>query len=123
MKNLRKALLLLAITLVVLYFVIKDDIPNILDSLRSANPLFLLIGMGFAFLYWLFKALSLHGIVYNYKKLKRRSVLKQIIIEQFFNGVTPFATGGQPMQVYMLKKSGIKIAHSTNIIVQHFLLY
>ncbi len=123
MKRLRKVLLLLAITLTVLYFVIKDDIPNILDSLRSANPVFLLVGMGFAFLYWFCKALALHGIVNNYKKIKRRSILKQTIITQFFHGVTPFASGGQPMQVYMLKKSGLKIAHSTNIIVQNFLLY
>ena len=123
MKNIKKALLLLVVTLVVLYFIIKDDIPNILESLRSANPLFLILGIGFAFLYWLFKALALHGIVNNYKKIKRKSILKQTIITQFFHGITPFASGGQPMQVYMLKKSGIKIAHSTNIIVQNFLLY
>ena len=123
MKNFKKAILLLVITLTVLYFVIKDDLPNILDSLRSANPIFLIIGMGFAFLYWLFKSFALHGIVNNYKKIKRRSILKQTIITQFFHGVTPFASGGQPMQIYMLKKSGLKIAHSTNIIVQNFLLY
>jgi uncharacterized protein (TIRG00374 family) len=45
------------------------------------------------------------------------------LITQFFNGVTPFSTGGQPMQVYMLKKTGVKLASATNIIVQEFIIY
>jgi hypothetical protein len=49
--------------------------------------------------------------------------MHQTIITQFFNGVTPFATGGEPMQVYMLTKSGVKVANATNIIVQEFIMY
>ena len=49
--------------------------------------------------------------------------MHQTLITQFFNGVTPFATGGEPMQVYMLTKSGVKVANATNIIIQEFIMY
>ena len=31
----------------------------------------------------------------------------------FFSGITPSASGGQPMQLYYMSKDGIKISHST----------
>lgn len=125
MKNIKKnGIILLTITAIVLFFVIKDDFYNIIDALSKANILFILIGIGFTVFYWFFKSLALHNIVKEYrKKMKVRQIFKQITITQFFNGITPFASGGQPMQVYMLGKSGLKFTHSTNIIVQDFILY
>ena len=72
MKNLKKALLLLVVTFVVLYLIIKDDIPNILESLKKANPLFLIIGIGFAFL--LISTL-IHNeiIIINHPKLRAKT--------------------------------------------------
>ena len=46
-----------------------------------------------------------------------------IIITKFFNGITPFSSGGQPMQIYMLKKEGFRFTKATNIIIQTFILY
>ena len=125
MKNLkRNSVILLLITAVVLFFVIKDDFNDIVNALSNANIGFILVGMCFAVLYWFFKSLCLHNIVKEYRdKIKLKQIFKQITITQFFNGITPFASGGQPMQVYMLGKSGIKFTHSTNIIVQDFILY
>lgn len=124
-KNLkRNSVLLLLITAVVVFFVIKDDFDDIVRALSKANVCFILLGMCFTVSYWFCKSLSLHNIVKEYRdKIKLGQIFKQITITQFFNGVTPFASGGQPMQIYMLGKSGIKFTHSTNIIVQDFILY
>ena len=46
-----------------------------------------------------------------------------LLITKFFNGITPFSTGGQPMQIYMLKKDGVRITKATNIIIQNFIIY
>ncbi len=125
MKNIKKhGIILILITIVVLFFVIKDDFYAIVDALSKANVLFIALGIVFTISYWFFKSLALHNIVKEYKeKTKVSQIFKQITITQFFNGITPFASGGQPMQVYMLNKSGIKLTHSTNIIVQDFILY
>ncbi len=125
MKNIKKnGIILVFITIIVLFFVIKDDYNDIVSALAKANLLFIIVGMFFTISYWFFKSLALHNIVKEYReKIKVSQIFKQITITQFFNGITPFASGGQPMQVYMLKKSGIKLTHSTNIIVQDFILY
>ncbi len=124
MKNLKgNTFILLLITACVLYFVLKDDFGNIVSNLYKADIKLLLVGLLLTILYWFFKSLALYNITKNYKNIPRREIFKQVTITQFFHGVTPFASGGQPMQVYMLTKSGIKLTHSTNIIVQNFFLY
>ena len=42
---------------------------------------------------------------------------------QFVNAITPFATGGQPYQVYYLNKEGIRSSTSTSIILENFIVY
>ena len=93
MKNLKKhSIILLIITAVVLFFVIKDDFNNIVSALSNANIALIIVGMCFTILYWLFKSMALHNIVREYrKKIKLRQIFKQITITQFFNGITPFA--------------------------------
>ena len=125
MKNTkRNTIILLIICLIVLYFVVKDDFPNIVDNLLLANKWLILLSVLLIIGYWLLRSLALFIVVKKYKKNIRYSkMVHQILITQFFNGITPFATGGEPMQVYMLKKSGVKVAQATNIIVQEFIMY
>ncbi len=125
MKNTkRNTFLVLIIVAIILYFLLKDDFPTIMDNLLNANKWLILLSFVFVFLYWIFRAVSLYLIVKRYKKdIKFKVMLHQTLITQFFNGVTPFSTGGEPMQVYMLTKSGVKVANATNIIVQEFIMY
>ena len=50
-------------------------------------------------------------------------MFKEVLITQFFNGVTPFSTGGQPYQIYMLRKNGIKISNASAITIQDFIMF
>ncbi|MDE6656771.1 MAG: flippase-like domain-containing protein, partial [Anaeroplasmataceae bacterium] len=43
--------------------------------------------------------------------------------EHFFNAITPFATGGQPIQVYLFTQKKIKAGDSTGIIVSNFIAF
>ena len=51
------------------------------------------------------------------KALKEKSSfwknVKYALIGFFFSGITPAASGGQPMQVYYMHKEGISVANST----------
>ncbi len=125
MKNAkRNTIILLLIAVVVMYFILKDNFQSIVDNMLLANKWLILFSFLLIVLYWFFRALSLYLVVKRYKKkIKFRVILHQTLITQFFNGITPFATGGEPMQVYMLTKSGIKVANATNIIVQEFIMY
>lgn len=43
--------------------------------------------------------------------------------EHFFNGITPFATGGQPFQIYAFNKAKIKPAESTGLLLMNFIIF
>lgn len=125
MKNTkRNTIILLIICFVVMYFVVKDDFADIMDNLILANKWLIILSVGLIIGYWLLRSLALFMVVKKYKKnIKYSKMFHQILVTQFFNGITPFATGGEPMQVYMLRKSGVKVAQATNIIVQEFIMY
>lgn len=124
-KNLKKnAFLLVAITFIVLFFVMKDDFANIVSALLKINFWWFLIALLCYGLYLIFKSLALRLTVREEKKdYTLMEAVKHNMITQFFNGVTPFSTGGQPMEVYMLKEKGIRYATGTNIIIQNFVFY
>lgn len=43
--------------------------------------------------------------------------------EHFFNGITPFAAGGQPIQIYDFSKKGMKSGVATGLVMTNFILY
>lgn len=120
----RNTIILLLVAIIVMFFLLKDDFQDIVENLLLVKKRLIVLSVLFIVLYWLLRALSLYLIVKKYKKkVKFRVMFHQTLITQFFNGVTPFATGGEPMQIYMLTKSGIKVANATNIIIQEFIMY
>lgn len=62
-------------------------------------------------------------IVGDKEKLSLKESIKQNLIAQFFNGITPFQTGGEPMEIYMLTECGISLSKATNYKVQGFIFY
>jgi hypothetical protein len=59
---------------------------------------------------------------YNIKN-KIRESFSVTMIGQYFNSLTPFATGGQPAQVVYLHKSGIDLGNATAIVTLKFFIY
>lgn len=43
--------------------------------------------------------------------------------EHFFNGITPFATGGQPFQVYAFSRAKVKPSESTGLLLMNFIIF
>lgn len=125
LKKFRKnAFLLLIVLGIVLYFVLKDNFAEVVKTLAKADLRWILFAVVFIFIYWILRTISLYIITREYsKKIMFKQIFKLTLITQFFNGITPFSTGGQPMEVYYLKKSGIRASKGTNIIIQNFILY
>ena len=46
-----------------------------------------------------------------------------MVTTQFFHAITPFAAGGQPWQIYKLKKDGLTLGEATNVVIQDFIAY
>lgn len=125
MKNKKVSILVLIIALsLVLYFTLKDDFSGITYNLSKVNILFFVIAILVFIISLLLKSVSLNLFLKDYKKdyglLKS---FKLILISQFLNGVTPFQTGGQPFEIYILRKDGIRISDSTSAILKDFISY
>lgn len=124
LKNVLNAFLLIVVTGLVLYFSLKDDFFTTMHEIVTLNLFWFLIAI-VAFLgsLWL-RSYSMYYMVKRYRKdYTIQKSHRLLLTTQFFNAVTPFATGGQPFQVYSLKKDGIKLADGTTIIVQNFIVY
>lgn len=125
MKSLKKnSIVLLIITLIVLIFVLKDDFFSIVDVLANTNLVFMFLAFACFFVGVLFQAMSYQSIIKEYNfDYSLFKAYKMLIITKFFNGITPFSSGGQPMQVLMLKKDGLRFTKATSIIIQNFIIY
>jgi uncharacterized protein (TIRG00374 family) len=128
MKNIKSikknAFLLLIVLAIILYFILKDDFSNIVKALINVDLKWIFLAIISIAVYWILRALSLFIITKEYsKKLKFKRIFALTLITQFFNGITPFSSGGQPMEVYYLSKSGIRASKGSNIIIQNFIFY
>ena len=116
--------LLIVVTLLVLYFSLKDNFNEIINQIVNMNKWYLFIAFILLFIFYLFKSLSMYSFCRKINKdFKFKESIQLILRTQFFNAVTPFATGGQPYQIYYLKKCGIDYASSTGIVLQNFIVY
>lgn len=123
-KNVINMLILIVITIVVLYFSLKDNFNEIMHEILTLNPLWLLLALLLAFGYWFFKAIEFRNATRKFQPdFTLKSAIRMTLSTSFFNAITPFATGGQPFQVYMLKKAGLKLTDSTNVIMENFIVY
>ena len=127
MKNKKSIMnigILILITGCVLYFSLKDDFSNIIHEIFTLNPIWFLLAILFVIFYWLFKTIEVYHVICNFKQdYTFKQTLRLMLSTQFFNAITPFASGGQPFQIYMLNKSGVKINDSANLIIQNFIVY
>ncbi len=126
-KKTIKYLILVAAILVILLTLLFSlgDIKAIGDVLiNQTNYLYILICIALALLYCFGFQYSLTILVR--RKYKDISFIDSMYIagsEFFFNGITPFSTGGQPFQAYALKRKNMKLSDSTSVLLINFLAY
>lgn len=123
-KNIKKNItILFIVTFIILFIVLKDDFNNIILTLKNIDLKYILLAIILYFLSVGIKGFVNYLIVNDKTKLSIREAIKHNIIVQFFNGITPFATGGQPMEVYLLTEHKISLSKSTEYTVQAFIFY
>lgn len=95
-----------------------QEFSSILDDLHNADPKWLAVGLLCAFM---FVAGESSIIYYMLRVLGQKTkffrCLKYSFVGFFFSYITPSASGGQPVQMYYMKKDGVKIGFSTLIML------
>lgn len=115
---------LILLTILVLYFSLKDNFFETMVQIKNINFIWLLVALLLLIGYWFFSSIAMKLITNKFNKnIKLKFIFKINVVTQFFNGITPSSSGGQPYQVYALKKSGLTFADSTNVSIQTFVCY
>ena len=122
----RNVILVFAILVVVIIVVCSiGDIKEIYKVLTTqCNYLYILVCLGLLIGYCLCFQLSLTIMMKH--RMKSLNVVDSMLIsgsEFFFNGITPFSTGGQPYQVYGFRKKGVRLSTGTSVLLVNFLVY
>ena len=124
LKNKLNIIILIIVTILVLYISLKDNFYDVIIGFSKMNVLWIIIALILVFGYYSLRALSLYNFVIKFKKTyKYKDILRIVFITQFFDGITPSSTGGQPYQMYIFNKNGIKISDCTTIVIQNFIVY
>lgn len=96
----------------------------IVTAFTSLNPIWLVGALCMMLLYWLLEAMCMQAV------LRRLSpgysfghTLYVSLIGQFFNNITPFASGGQPMQAVYFMHNGLSLGVATSALLSKFILY
>lgn len=124
LKNIKKnTIILIIITALVMYIVLRKDFPVIIKNFKILDLKYILIALICFALYIVLHSYVVYKTVNENEKFTFAESIKHNIITQFFNGITPFSTGGQPMEIYMLTKHKISVSTATTYILQNFIFY
>lgn len=110
--------------LILIFILSYQDIKASIDTFKSIhiNGLFLIILIWL--IYYFFDTLSVHILFKN--QIGKHSIFRSFFIAvsmHFFNGITPFNTGGQPFIIYNLNKKGISPNKTMSVLLMNFILY
>ena len=114
------AIIFIALTI---YMISVDGIDNIVNVLTHVNYSWVIAGFVCLLIQWLSESYALHlPIKRMYPNQKFSNSFKVNMIGQLFNNLTPFSTGGQPMQAYELNKTGKCVSDSLSAMAIKFVV-
>lgn len=109
-----------------IFFSIKDDAKSIIDNLArsGANYKWWFVVLGLVACTILIRSFILFCFARLYTKdYKFHQAIAVDQIGQFYNAVTPGASGGQIMQAYTYKKQGIPVSSAVSILAMYSIVF
>ena len=125
-KHYGKSLLFIAATFLVLcvWLLREYSLPKLWELILGVRPGWILAAVGLMVLYWLLEAGGLHLAVRRFAPDQQPgTTFCATMIGQFFNCITPFSSGGQPMQAFYLMKRGMALSFASCSLMIKFIVY
>ena len=124
-KTILNSIIFLFLIFVTYYIIFRgQNIYRMYKQINELNIFYVIIAVIIMLIYYLTEAINVKNILNVFKeKISLLKMLRYTFVSFFFSSITPGATGGQPMEVYYLKKEGIKVSNSTMAILIHLCGY
>lgn len=118
------AILIVLVTSMALYFLLKENPKEVINTISSARLLPILAMFGLMIVVIMITGIDLTILtrLYNKKYHAYQGVLNGLI-GSFFSNITPFASGGQFVQAYTFTRQNVKVANAASILVMQFIIY
>ena len=116
--------LVLIATGLAIFFAIKDDANEIWKTLKTADYRYLLVVVGMMVGCILVRSFILFIFAHLFtRKYHFHQAIAVDQIGQFYNAITPGASGGQIMQAYTYKKQGVQVSSAVSILAMYSIVY
>ena len=116
-------------SLILIYILMKsNDISSIYDILKHIKLRYIIAAIECLFMFWLLEAYMIFKLILKFTD-KRMDIatfwlaLKTTLIGQYYSNITPGASGGQPVQLYVMKDGEVPLSEGAAILVEKFLLF
>ncbi len=106
-----------------IYMINVDGMENIKNVLQQVDYKWVALGLLCLAIHWICEAVNLHiPIRKMYSEQTFKNSFKVSMLGLLFNNITPFSTGGQPMQAYELTKTGKRVSDSLSAMAMKFII-
>lgn len=122
----RFSIIYITITVIViaLIAIFSPEVEEVFKAIASFSIWWLVACIGALLFFWISDALLLHDITsYMFKREPFLQSLKIGIIGLYYGALTPFATGGQPVQVVYMRRNKMPVGAATCIVCIKFVIY
>lgn len=115
-------LTVIAFTMVII--LTSENLKDLPQLLANTDSKYLILAISMMIGDWLVDGLILNTITKTvYGSINYFSSLRIAIIGQYCSAITPFSTGGQPVQVYLMSKESISVPKGSLILFNKFIIY
>lgn len=118
-KSIFNVAFLILVFLLTIYYIFKgQDLEEVVSYIRNSNPVFWGTGVILVVLFILSESVIIFYMMRSVgQKVKMSHCCLYSFVGFFFSCITPSATGGQPAQIYFMKKDKISIPVATVILM------
>ncbi len=99
----------------VIVYILKDEsLENIVNTMLSIKPVFILIAVTLMIFYILCEGVNIWIVMKALKKdVNLLNCLGYGFVGFYFSSITPSSSGGQPAQIFIMKKDGLSMTSSS----------
>lgn len=95
-----------------------------IHTLTTMNLWWLLLALLVMICSWVVESFVVRMFVeHDGERLSFKAAFRVPLIEQLFNNITPFASGGQPAQLVALMQAGVEGGRASSVLLMKFIVY
>ncbi|MEJ6399583.1 lysylphosphatidylglycerol synthase transmembrane domain-containing protein [Nicoliella lavandulae] len=125
-KNLLSLLGMFALGILIFWYFIRDvNINLLIADFFNINWYWMLVATLCMFIYFGFEAWITHKLVKDQgdNDFTIKDAIRIPLVEQLFNGITPFSSGGQPAQLLVMIQTGIDGGRASSVLLMKFVVF